>query len=321
MHLSILIALIPALAWGATGIVTTKMGGSAGQGTLGMTFGALIFGLGTMFLYVLPMAGADFAFNPRIWLVGFISGLFWAVGTAGQFIGFKKVGVSVGNPLSTAGQIITNALMAAAVLGEWRTGKMWLFGSLAIISVVVGAILTSLPDAHGTKNMNPNYNFGAGMFAIAISTLGYMMYFVFPNLLHKIGYISNAVHAAPNDTGLYYMTSIVGPQSIGQVLGALIIVVFFLKEKDIMFQKWTWRNIVTGLVWATGNVFMFISAANPQIGQAVATTLSQMGIVVGVFGGIYILGEKKSKRQLVFAAIGAVLVVIGGVMISNLGHL
>ncbi|MBC6498462.1 hypothetical protein H7R52_06290 [Weissella confusa] len=67
----------------------------------------------------------------------FVSGLFWAVGTAGQFVGFKKLGVSVGNPLSTAGQIVSNALMAAAVLGEWTTGRMWTFGLLAIAAVVI----------------------------------------------------------------------------------------------------------------------------------------------------------------------------------------
>ncbi len=147
------------------------------------------------------------------------------------------------------------------------------------------------------------------------------MYFVFPNLLAKVGYISAATKAAPHDTGLYYMTSIVGPQSIGQVLGAFIIVIFFMKEGKTMFQAATWRNIVTGLVWALGNVFMFISAANPNVGQAVATTLSQMGIIVGTFGGIYILGEKKTSRQMVFIIIGAILVVIGGIMISVLKSL
>ncbi len=49
MNAAILLALVPALAWGSVGLVNTKMGGSAGQQTLGMTFGALIFGLGTMF--------------------------------------------------------------------------------------------------------------------------------------------------------------------------------------------------------------------------------------------------------------------------------
>ncbi len=320
--MSILIALIPALAWGSTGIVTSKMGGTAAQGTLGMTFGALLFGLATMVFYVLPTAGADFAFNGRIWVVGFVSGLFWAVGTAGQFVGFKKLGVSVGNPLSTAGQIATNAIMAAAVLGEWTTGRMWLFGSIAIVAVIVGAVFTALPDSKSSVDeVNPAHDFRGGLIAVIISTLGYMMYFVFPNLLAKVGYISAATKAAPHDTGLYYMTSIVGPQSIGQVLGAFIIVIFFMKEGKTMFQAATWRNIVTGLVWALGNVFMFISAANPNVGQAVATTLSQMGIIVGTFGGIYILGEKKTSRQMVFIIIGAILVVIGGIMISVLKSL
>ena len=85
-----------------------------------------------------------------------------------------------------------------------------------------------------------------------------------------------------------------------------------------MFQKGTWMNIVTGLVWALGNVFMFISTANPNIGQATASTLSQTGIIVGTFGAIYLLGEKKSKRQMVFIVIGAILVVIGAIMIAKL---
>ena len=54
MNAALLLALVPALAWGSVGLVNTKMGGSAGQQTLGMTFGALIFGLATMFFYVMP---------------------------------------------------------------------------------------------------------------------------------------------------------------------------------------------------------------------------------------------------------------------------
>ncbi|GAK31403.1 putative glucose uptake permease [Weissella oryzae SG25] len=320
--MSILIALIPAIAWGSVGIVTTKMGGSAAQGTLGMTIGALVFGLGTMLIYVLPVAGSDYAFNPKIWVVGVVSGLFWAVGTAGQFIGFKKLGVSIGNPISTAGQIIFNAIMAAAVLGDWTSSRMWLFGLIAIAMVALGAYFTSIPDANAPKQMNIDFSWSAGLLAMLISTLGYMMYFVFPNLLAKIGYISASLKAGPHGSadGLYYMTSIVGPQSIGQVVGALIIVIFFMKEREI-FAKATWRNVVTGLVWAVGNVFMFISAANPKIGQATAATLSQMGIIVGVFGSIWILGERKSKRQMVFIIIGVILVALGGVVISNLANI
>ncbi len=102
------------------------------------------------------------------------------------------------------------------------------------------------------------------------------------------------------------------------MIGAFLIVIFVLREGDKMFKAPTWRNIVTGLVWATGNIFMFISAANPNVGQAVATTLSQMGIIVGTFGGIYLLGEKKTSYQMKLIVVGTILVVVGGILIGNI---
>jgi glucose uptake protein len=308
--MSILIALIPALAWGSVGLVNTKMGGTAAQQTLGMTFGALLFGLATMFFYVIPNG---IVLDSKIWLVGFISGLFWAVGTAGQFTAFKALGVSIGMPLSSAGQIITNALMAAIVLGEWQTMNKWLFGLLSIILVVVGATLISARDKQEQSDSNLNTK---GIFALIYSTIGFMLYFVFPNLMVQVGYIAQSVKEAVR--GVDYMTAVVGPQALGQVLGAFLIVIFIYREAHHMFAAPTWRNILTGLVWAIGNLFMFISAANPDVGQAVATTLSQMGIVVGTLGGIYLLKEKKTSYQMKMIYVGIVFVVAGALLINNL---
>ncbi|MFT8324166.1 GRP family sugar transporter [Oenococcus sicerae] len=315
--MGILIALIPALTWGSVGLINTKMGGSAAQQTLGMTFGALIFGLSTMLFYVIP---SGIQVSPRIWTVGLLSGLFWAIGTAGQFVAYKDMGVSSAFPISTAGQIITNALMAAAVLGDWKTAKMWLFGAIAVTLVTVGALLTASRSklAKSTSSERPAA-YSHGLIALALSTIGFMLYFVFPNLMFKIGFISQAVHDANN--GVSYMTAIIGPQAIGQVIGAFLIVLFVFHESSRMFEKYTWKNIFTGLNWGIGNLFMFISAANPSIGQATATTLSQMGVIVGTFGGIYLLHEKKTSDQMVKIIIGSLLVVVGGVLISNLSQI
>lgn len=315
--MGILIALIPAITWGSTGLVNTKMGGSAAQQTLGMTFGALIFGLAVMLFYVIPN---HISLDYRIWIVGLFSGIFWAVGTAGQFVAYKDMGVSSAFPLSTAGQIVSNAIMAAAVLGEWTTIQMWIFGAIAITLVTTGALLTSARSkaSKSTSTQRPAA-YSHGLIALLLSTIGYMLYFVFPNLMFKVGFISKAVHEANN--GASYMTAIIGPQAIGQVIGAFIIVIFVFQESEKMFQKATWRNILTGLNWGVGNLFMFISTANPAIGQATATTLSQMGVIVGTFGGIYLLHEKKTRDQMVKIVIGSVLVVIGGVLISNLSKL
>ncbi|MGL5301263.1 MAG: GRP family sugar transporter, partial [Weissella confusa] len=263
--------------------------------------------------------GMDYAFNSRIWLVGFISGLIWAVGQVGQLIGFKKLGVSIGNPLSTSGQIVGNALMAAAVLGEWHTGRMWFFGLLSIALVTGGALLTTVRDKNAPVENNPERDFKGGVTAVIVSTLAFMMYFVLPNLLNKWGYISDAIHNQNN--GLDYMTAIVAPQSIGQILGALLIVAFYFKETRNIFKIGTARQIITGLVWALGNVFMFISTGNPEVGQATATTLSQTGIIVGTFGAIFILGERKTTRQMGYIFLGTVLVIIGAILISKLSVL
>ncbi|CAK8053513.1 GRP family sugar transporter [Eupransor demetentiae] len=310
MNLAILIALFPALFWGSVGIVSSKMGGTAAQQTLGMTVGALIFGLGTMFFYVIPKG---IYLGPQIWVVGIISGLVWAVGTAYQFLTFKEIGVSIGMPLSTAGQIIMNAIMAATLLGEWINVKMWLVGVVSIALVVVGATLISAPDKQAEKKATLD---AKGFFYLALSTFGYMLYFALPNFLAKIHYIEPSVKNAGN--GVSYMTSIVGPQAIGQVIGAILIAALIFHEREQMVEKPTWKNITTGLVWALGNIFMFISAADPKVGQTIATTFSQLGIIVGTLGGIYILHEKKTKGQMRNIFIGIALVIIGALIIGNI---
>lgn len=307
-----LIALIPALAWGSTGLFSTKLGGSAGQQTLGMTFGAMVFGLLTFLCFVIPN-NINMASN--IWVVGLLSGLLWAVGQAGQFTAIKSMGVSNAIPWSNAGQIVSNAALAATVLGEWKTGKMWLFGSLAVLLVVVGAVLTAKRDtAVAEGDVTVANETTRGIIALVISTVGYAGYFIVPNLMRKFGYIS--ANVANRNHGVDYLTATIFPQSIGMVIGAFIIVLFFMREGKVMFQRPTWKNMLTGAVWGIGNLAMFISTAT--IGQAVAVTMSQMGIIVGTFGGIYILKERKTSLQMRFIIVGSILIVIGGILISNL---
>lgn len=311
---SILIALIPALCWGMVGIISTKMGGNAGQQTLGISVGALLLGIGVTLFYVIPQ---NIHVDGHIWIVGLLSGLFWSVGMFGQLNSFTDLGVSIGLPLSTAGQIVTNALLGASLLGEWQTRSVWLFGSISIILVALGAVLISASPHNNNKSnskQNPK-SFKHGLIFLVISTVGYMLYFIFPNLLVKVGFISSQIRDANN--GINYMTAIVTPQAIGQVIGAVLILLV-LKKHHTIFKIETAKNVLTGIDWATGNLLMFISAANVLVGQAMATTLSQMGVVVGTFGGIYLLHEKKTHDQMVKILIGTLLMIGGGVLMSDL---
>lgn len=311
--MSILLALIPPLTWGATGIIGTKMGGSAAQQTFGESCGALILGLGVYLFFVNP-SGIQVSW--RIWLVGLCSGLFWAVGTAGQFIAYKKMGGSAAFPLSTAAQIVANALLAAAILGEWTTVRVWVFGIISIALVTIGALaIAARSKAEKRISKSHPKSYSEGLLALLVSTIGFALYFIFPNLLVRFGFITSRIHNA-ND-GINYMTAIVTPQAIGQIIGSILIALFVLHEYQL-FKMPVVKNFTTGITWAIGNLFMFISAANPAIGQATATTLSQLGIVVGTFGGIYILHEYKTADQMVKIVIGTVLVIIGSILITNL---
>lgn len=308
------IAILPALLWGSYGMISTKIGGTAGQQTLGVTFGALAFGLATLLIFVLPHG---VIVSSHIIIAGALSGLLWAVGQAGQFRGFKALGLTNAFPISTAGQIIGNAALAATILGEWSTARMWIFGILAIVLVVLGAVLTSKRDT-AIKNGDEaaKGETTQGLIALLVSTVGYSGYYIVPNYMRKIGYISHEISEKNN--GVDFMTATVFPQAAGMVVGAMLIVAFFMHESKTMFQAPTWKNMVSGVVWAIGNLAMFISAANPKIGQATAVTISQMGIIVATFGGIYLLHEHKSKQQMIYVIAGSILIILGGVLISNL---
>ncbi|CAK8054489.1 GRP family sugar transporter [Eupransor demetentiae] len=314
MNIAILMALLPAIFWGSVGLVSAKMGGTPAQQTIGISFGTMIFGMIVMFGYAIPHG---FYLGPEIWVTGFFSGLFWVIGISALFMLFQRMGVSLGVPLSTGGQVVMNALLAATLLGEWTNLTMWLVGLFSILLVVAGVVLISRPekDENATEKQESRID-SKSILYLLLAVGGFVLYFILPNYLAKLGYISNSVKTAGD--GLNFTLAILGPQSIGQVIGAILITVFVFREGKTMFAKPSWRNLLTGLFQALGNLFMFLSAANPAVGQTIATTLSQLNIIVGTFGGIYLLNEKKSPRQMKAIIAGTILVVVGAIIIGNI---
>lgn len=279
--MSILIALIPALAWGSIGLVSGKLGGNAYQQTLGMTFGALVFGVGTL-IFAQPVI------DGRTWMFGIVSGLFWALGQANQFKAMKFMGVSMTVPTSTGMQLVANTLAGAILFHEWRSGRDITLGLLAMVALIIGAVFTSRRE---TKAQETKSAMSTGMTALIISTIGYAGYTI----------VFTATHLDA--------TAVVLPQSIGMVIGALM---FAAKHEPI--SKATAKNVMTGILWGVGNVFMLLSTK--RVGLAVAFSLSQMGIVISTFGSIFFLGEKKTKKEMSYVTIGSLLVIVGGVILG-----
>ncbi|KRK48149.1 GRP family sugar transporter [Secundilactobacillus kimchicus] len=285
--MAMFMAVIPALMWGSIGLVSGKLGGTSYQQTLGMTFGALIFGAFSIFMFH-PV------FDTKIWLVGIASGLFWAVGQFQQFQSMKAIGISITMPVSTGLQLVFTTLAGVLLFHEWTTTRTISVGTLAMIVLIGGIVLTSRRDRNGQPaSQGGSYNPSAGTRALIFSTIGYVLYTV-------------VVQWSAVDSKTIFF-----PQSIGMVIGALL-----FAARNQPFGKPMVKNILTGIIWGIGNLFMFL--AIPKVGLAISYSLSQMGIVISTFGSIFLLGEHKTRREMVYVTVGSLLVIAGGVLLGTL---
>lgn len=279
----ILYALIPAVAWGSIVLVTVKLGGDPYSQTLGTTFGALIFSI-VMYFFVHPNLSS------LIWIVGLISGVFWAIGQKNQLGSVKYLGVSNTVPISTGMQLVATTLFGVLVFHEWSGLMTIIIGSIAVLVITVGVIFTSIRDKSG-DNEKGNKNLKKGVLILLLSTAGYLVYVVIIRWFKIDGW------------------SAILPQAVGMVIGAMV-----LTFRHHPFTKYAFRNTLSGFLWGIGNLGLLL--ALPRIGVATSFPISQSGIIISTFGGILILHEKKTKRQLVFIIIGSLLIIIGGVLLG-----
>ena len=91
---------------------------------------------------------------------------------------------------------------------------------------------------------------------------------------------------------------------------------FLLSMRHETNIKSTALNIIPGIVWGIGNLFMFYS--QPKVGVATSFSLSQLLVIVSTLGGIFILGEKKDRRQMIGIWSGIIVIVIASIILGNL---
>jgi glucose uptake protein len=280
--LGIIWALITAVCWGSIVLVSEKLGGDFHSQTFGMTLGALLFSLFAFFIVQPDL-------NMAVFAIGVVSGIFWVIGQRNQFASVDYLGVSKIVPLSTGMQLFGTTLFGVLVFHEWKTTKEIMIGIAAICAIIAGALLTSRRSKKG--NEKDDQNFKKGITFLLISTVGYVTYVVIIRWFEVNGWQA------------------ILPQAIGMFLGALL-----LSIKHKPFNKYSMRNILTGLIWSTGNLTLLL--ALPLIGIATSFSLSQTGIIISTLGGIFILGEKRSKKEIIWVISGCVLIILGGVMLG-----
>lgn len=281
--MTILIALLPALAWGSIVLVSVKLGGDSDSQTLGITIGALVFAA-VVYIWVQP------AVNMTAWIAGVVSGLFWAVGQKNQLGSVPHLGVSRTVPLSTGMQLTATTLFGVIVFKEWTTTTAVLLGSISMVLIIAGAVLTSITE-RGDGQKGKSGSRRKGLLLLLLSTMGYLVYVVIIRWFHIDGWAA------------------ILPQAIGMFAGAVLLT---LKHKP--FNKYAVRNMLSGILWGIGNLGLLLSV--PRIGVAASFSLSQTGIVISTLGGIFLLGEKKTKKQLLFVLAGCLLIIAGGVLVG-----
>lgn len=283
--MDLLIALLPALFWGSVVLINVLVGGGPYNQIRGTTFGALIIGI------LLLLTGNTKFDDPIVIIVGLISGAFWALGQGYQLKSVSLIGVSKTMPISTGLQLVGTTLFSAIFLGEWSTGTQVILGLVAMILLVGGIALTSIKGKNEASESTKN--FGKAIPILLISTVGYVVYVVVAQIFDVDG--MNA---------LFF-------QSIGMAIGGLIL----SAKHETTIRSTVW-NLIPGVIWGIGNLFMFYS--QPKVGVATSFSFSQLLVIVSTLGGIFLLGERKDKRQMIGIWTGIILIVIAAFVLGNI---
>ncbi len=296
---SILFGLIPALGWGFQGIVMQKVGGNTANKQMGMVLTTLLFGIVIAFIHPINWSGTLVA-------AAAINGIPWSIAQILQIKSFDYLGVSRAMPLSSGLQLAFTAIIGAFAFNEWpQTWQLTLgFGAIALI--IVGVALSAWQEKSGdAQSSTSSSDITKGIIITVISSAGFVAYataarffsvdsmdLIFPQALFM--FISTTVLA-------FFMCKKLAPRGAGDPV-------------EGVFGKKSWQNMATGVLFAIANITVMFS--NQMNGVAVGWTLSQMNVIFSTLGGLFILHEKKTPKEMRFVIAGMVLIAIGGILIG-----
>ncbi|WP_418991102.1 GRP family sugar transporter [Alistipes sp.] len=281
-----LVALVPMLSFGLIPVIGTLIGGKPVEQSMGIALGGLLFSLAVVLV-------ARPEITPRIFVVGFISGACWAVGSIGQFAGIRRLGVARATPMLNGGQIIGTALVGMA-LGDWASQAAREYGLSALGLIIAGILCTSYTQR--SNSQKPQWAKGIAINLVAAA--GFTAY---------VG-ILKYYHIASRSAVL--------PQSLGQIAAIFLYGTFLMKTRT--FSGKTLRNGTIGIIWGVGNLALLVSGA--RLGLAVAYPVSQAAALVSVVGGVIINRETKTRREWVVTALGFAAI-LGGLYLLYLSEI
>lgn len=302
-----------------------KFGGNSRQQTMGQILGGLIVGV---------LFAVFFGTNPSLTdnMVAFVSGLIMSTGILFQMKAYHNIGVSRVMPLTTGLQLLGFALVGVLGFGEWLGTPALPVGITGVVAITAGVLLTAWTEKQDTVSPVPVPVIEPG----ESGELGYapadrtatvdtdsgsaptstqLRAGIIQTLLCTAFYI-----AAPLPIRVFDVDPVTTflPQSLGWVVMGILVTFPLVAgdrgAKDDRFSKYTLRAMIPGAMWALGVVVMQFSQAT--VGVAIGFSLSQMGVVISTFGGIWLLGETRTKREMQVITLGVVCLVIGALLLG-----
>lgn len=283
---NILFGLIPALMWGIQPIIMTKIGGKSTDKVIGMGLGIFLSAI------IISIFKGYEKLSLNIIIISFIDGLALSYGLINQIKGFSLIGISKGTPISTGTQLIGATLVGVVYFKEWTSSFQYILGTLAIVLVILGVSMTTFEEKK--DKVVKKSNLKKGIITLILSSVGFVLYTV----ILKVANID--------------IWQALIPQGIGVLIGSYVL--SKKEHKGKLFSGKIIYHIITGCIFAIGNITLMIS--NELNGLAIGFTLTQMNVVIATLGGMFILKEEKTKKELIYVLLGLLLVVIGGVFIG-----
>lgn len=278
-----LIACIPILSFGLIPVIGTLIGGKPTEQSMGIAMGGFVFSL-----IILLIRRPDISLH--IFIIGFLSGAFWSIGSVGQFMGINALGVARATPMLNGGQIIGTSILGVN-LGDWASASAKTYGFIALFLIIVGIFFTSYKQQDNDSKVHTQW--ARGIIINLIAVLGFTAY---------VGILK------------YYRIdgwSSIFPQSIGQIVAIYIIGLLLFKSQS--FTKFSFRNSVIGVIWGVGNIALLLSQVS--LGLSIAYPVSQAAVIVSVFGGVLINKERKTRKEWISALTGIAIICVGLFMI------
>ncbi len=273
-----LIAVVPIFSFGLIPVIGTLIGGKPTEQSMGIALGGFVFSL-AVFLFRRP------ELSMPVFLIGFLSGVFWSVGSIGQFVGINYLGVARATPMLNGGQIIGTSLLGV-VLGDWASADAKIYGFLALVLIITGIFFTSYKQEDGS-GVKPQWK--QGILVNLLAVVGFTAY---------VGVLK------------YYRIdgwSSIFPQSIGQIVAIALASLLLFRRRPV--TRFSVKNSVVGIIWGIGNIALLLSQV--KLGLAIAYPVSQAAVIVSVFGGVFVNHEHKTRKEWIFAGAGMCIICAG----------